>query len=177
MRQMLIVTALGCVFLLPGCIVPLPHVKRTCGNVSGTVVDAETNAPMAGARVRIVYPDGGAREARTDGRGTFRFPPKHRFHWGVVIGIALNYSLPYDCGWHDFVYITVKADGYRPVVFPPSREHPRQAVRGFVVIHPQGDAQGECSPMGGARAWHYSAIPLQSRAATQPASRGSGLDP
>ncbi len=177
MRHLRMVGCVTCLLLLSGCVVPLVHVKQTCGPVSGAVVDARTKTPLTGADIRIMYPDGGERKARTDSRGKFRFPAKHRCHWGYLIGIALNYSLPYDCGWFDFTSITVEADGYQSVAFAPSQDRPQPMEsltgehddpRGFVTIRPKGDAQGKWSVFGSARSWRYPAIQLPRRATTQP---------
>jgi hypothetical protein len=71
--------------------------------------------------VEIYYPDGGHRETLTDDAGRFRFGSKYRFHWGYLIGVALNYSLPYDCGWWDFSVLTIDAPGYDSIcVLGPS---------------------------------------------------------
>lgn len=111
-RRVLALTLISVV--CTGCIVPLPHIKKTCGPIQGTVVNEETKSPVQGAELNIYYPDGGHRRAFTDGAGEFRFSSKYRFHYAYVIGIALNYSLPYDLGWYGFTAITVKADGYTP---------------------------------------------------------------
>jgi hypothetical protein len=62
------------------------------------VVDAETSAPVAGAKVRLHYPGPeSGREVETvttDSQGLFVVPSSYRQHWGVFVGIALNHSLP-----------------------------------------------------------------------------------
>jgi hypothetical protein len=148
-----------------GCVIPFPHIKQTSGPVEGVVVDGVTGEPLQGATVCVAYPDGGTREALTDTAGRFRFGSKHRFHWGYVFGVALNYSLPYDCGWHDFNYVVVEADGYRPVAFSPSSEPwpPGNTIEHYlhnspasVRIQPQNSADDRSHP----RSWHYPSIPL-----------------
>ena len=82
MRNLWLFILLSGIACMGGCIVPFPHVKKTCGPIEGTVVDARTNIPISNATVRAYYPDGGDRSTRTDEAGKFRFAAKCRFHWG-----------------------------------------------------------------------------------------------
>ena len=150
-----------------GCILPVPHVKRTCHPVAGTVLDGRTRVPVADAAVHICYPDGGQRTTRTGPAGRFRFPAKHRFHWGYLFGVALNYSLPYDCGWFDFTAVTVDAPGYRPVRFLPTKEHRfavdasvrDPALAHYTIIHPT-PGRPVTHPLPSDWTWTYPAILL-----------------
>ncbi len=153
-----------------GCVVPFPHVKQTCGPVDGKVVDSRTGRPVCGATVRIRYPDGDARETHTDDQGRFEFGRKYRLHWGVMIGIALNYSLPYDIGWFDFSDILIEAEGHRTVVFKPSPDHDwsEEYVQSCIqphwpgcrTIQPPSTGRGDFSSEDSSQGWSYPRIPL-----------------
>jgi len=109
---------------LTGCVLPLPHIKHTCGTIDGTVIDEHSRQPIKDAEVKVSYPDGGQRKTQTDAAGRFHFPSKHRFHWGYVFGVALNYSLPNDCGWFAFSTVTIEAEGYESILFCADPDHP-----------------------------------------------------
>lgn len=105
---------LSVVFVLfgSGCIIPFPHVKQTCSAIRGIVVDETTRQPIENASINIYYPDGGSRKTKTDPRGYFAFSTKYRFHWGVLFGVALNHSLPFDEYRNGFSSLVIEADGY-----------------------------------------------------------------
>ena len=157
---------------LGGCVLPIPHVKKTCGTIEGALLDGDSLRPVEDAKVQAYYPDGGHREKRTDAAGRFDFGSKYRFHWGYLFGVALNYSLPYDIGWWDFSVLTVDAPGYEPIcLFGPSpegvvmeRERPEWVV-GYRSVEP------EVVHMG--RDWVYPVIFL-TPAERPPSNRGSG---
>jgi hypothetical protein len=95
-----------------GCIIPCPHFKQTCSEIQGIVVDEQTKAPVSNASININYVDGGSRETKTDQKGYFLLSPKYRFHWGILFGVALNHSLPFDEYMGSFSEITIEAEGY-----------------------------------------------------------------
>jgi len=112
-----------CIVTLPvflnGCILPIPHFKKTSGPLCGYIVTHDPNVPVTNAHILVSYPDGGFRETTTNEQGYFSFPKKIRFHWGVMIGIALNYSLPYDMYINTYSELTVNADGFNErYIFP-----------------------------------------------------------
>lgn len=108
------VFCLSVVFVLfcSGCIIPFPHVKKTCSAIRGIVVDETTKQPIENASINIYYPDGGSRKTKTDPKGYFAFSTKYRFHWGVLFGVALNHSLPCDHYINGFSSLIINADGY-----------------------------------------------------------------
>lgn len=132
-----------------GCIIPYPHIKQTCGPVNGIVVDDVEKAPIANARLSIAYPDGGKRTTKTDANGYFSFPAKHRFHWGILFGVALNHSLPFDGYVPGFTVLNVSADGYTMrSVYPDFRRHLHDRVDDPCVLYIKVDS------------WEGSFIPL-----------------
>jgi hypothetical protein len=150
-----------------GCIIPFPHIKQTCGSIEGIIVDQETRSPIVNAHVKVLYPDGGTKEAKTDEDGMFYFSSKHRFHWAFVFGVALNYSLPYDLRWCDFQIIMIEADGYFPVCFFPDRgiwskqiEDKSELPQQYHRIQVESRIEGESNPMGSDTNWSYPEIPL-----------------
>lgn len=70
--------------LLSGCIIPYPHTSERSSEVSGTVLDARTRAPIKGAEVIQSQDPGPAlgktRRRTTDEAGRFRFRASHNFH-------------------------------------------------------------------------------------------------
>lgn len=112
-------------FFCCGCIIPCPHIKQTCEPVNGIVVDEADKTPVENARLSIAYPDGGKRTTKTDTNGHFSFPAKHRFHWGILFGVALNHSLPFDCYAPGFTVLNISAEGYTMrTAYPDFRRHP-----------------------------------------------------
>jgi len=83
---------------LPGCVLPIPHQSVERRGLGGRVIDGRTEAPVAGATVRLHYPspDSGSmvEAVTTDSQGLFAVPTTHELHWGVFVGVAGNHSLP-----------------------------------------------------------------------------------
>jgi hypothetical protein len=73
--------------LVTGCF-PYPHTTRRSSEVSGTVLDARTRAPIKGAKV--VQSEGGTvdspetRTRTTDAAGHFRLKVSHNFHLAII---------------------------------------------------------------------------------------------
>jgi hypothetical protein len=67
--------------------------------LSGRVVDARTIKGVSGANVSAQFVAHGVSEgsltATTDASGRFHIPGDYQYHWGYLIGIALNYPLPH----------------------------------------------------------------------------------
>lgn len=153
-----------------GCILPFPHVKQTCGEIQGHVVDAKTKLPIQQAKVSVCYPDGDDRSTSTDAGGNFHFGSKYRFHYAVVIGIALNYSVPYDMGWNDFSVITIDAPGYQSICFYPRdgrlgyrspHVKPLPLLDPYSVVDPLATTnRGTSSAMDSDTNWEYPAIEM-----------------
>ena len=76
--------------------------------VSGTVLDARTGAPVAGAAVSVapVRGDDPVGTATTVTDGSFRVPPRR--HWGVYIVPGDVFALPFT--------LSVQHDGYQQAV-------------------------------------------------------------
>lgn len=85
----------GCLSAFPwlsGCIVPYPHTTLRAPEVSGTVLDARTGAPIKG--VQVVQGESPStwgskpkrRTATTDASGRFVLPKSHNYHWGIGSG-------------------------------------------------------------------------------------------
>jgi len=106
-------------FVSGGCIIPFPHVKKTCDPLCGNVVDSDANHPIKNATIEIRYPDGGCRKTNTNEYGSFYFSKKTRFHWGILFGVALNHSLPFDCYHEGFTFLKVDAEGYETLLVYP----------------------------------------------------------
>ena len=92
-------TALTTTLLCGGCVLPIPSRTTVRQGLSGRVVDSRTTKGIAGATVSSQFVthhrSGGSLTATTDSSGRFRIPGDYQYHWGYLIGIALNYPLPY----------------------------------------------------------------------------------
>ena len=92
-------TLLTTALLCGGCVLPIPSRTTVRQGLSGRVVDSQTTKGVAGASVSSEFVSHGRRAgsltATTDSAGRFRVPGDYRYHWGYLIGVALNYPLPY----------------------------------------------------------------------------------
>jgi hypothetical protein len=69
--------------LMVGCLIPYPHTSVRSPEFSGRVVDAETHAPISGAKIWVIgHPQ---TSCETDATGRFRLKETHNFHVGVVV--------------------------------------------------------------------------------------------
>ena len=132
-----------------GCVIPCPHIKQTCGPVNGMVMDDVEKTPIANARLSIAHPDGGKRTTKTDANGYFSFPAKYRFHWGILFGVALNHSLPFDGYAPGFTSLDISAEGYTMrTAYSDFWRHPDDRVYDPSVLYLKVDS------------WEGSFIPL-----------------
>jgi hypothetical protein len=110
---------LGCVVIgCSGCILPVPHTRVHSYGVTGQVVSATTQEPLADASVIAMdQPD---HPAHCDKAGRFRLHPKRGWHAAYCIGPVCESLLP---GW-DVSYpgrcIQVSAPGYATADFTVS---------------------------------------------------------
>jgi hypothetical protein len=92
-------TSFAVTLLCSGCVLPIPSRTTVRQGLSGRVVDSRSIKPIAGASISVQYVthncSAGTQTATTDSFGRFRIPGDHQYHWGYLIGIALNYPLPY----------------------------------------------------------------------------------
>ena len=110
------VAALAC----GGCVFPCPSTTRIAPAIEGCIIDAHTRAPVPGALVEHRYDDQIGRRATTDDDGRFRIGPLDQFHWGYLVGIALNYPVPY---WK--VFPATPAETRLIVTHPDYQSHER----------------------------------------------------
>lgn len=101
-----------------GCILPVPHTRMHAFGVTGQVVSATTDDPVANASVTsIEQPQD---QAQCDRSGRFRLHPKRGWHAAYCIGPICESLLP---GW-DMTYpgraIRVSAPGYATADFAVS---------------------------------------------------------
>ena len=73
---------------LSGCMIPYPHTTMRSEEITGTVIDSRTGAPVEGAKV-VQRAFNGAREGKirartTDSLGHFRLRATHNFHLATV---------------------------------------------------------------------------------------------
>jgi hypothetical protein len=88
-------------FSLVGCVLPFP--SRTCirDGVTGRVVDARTERPVAAATVTVVYAQSplyeqsSEQQVATTRTGEFRVPSEYQQHWLYIFGVALNHTWPH----------------------------------------------------------------------------------
>ena len=115
--QLVILAALAAATCLAtGCILPLPHMRTTWGPIDGHIEEAGSRGPVANAEVEVLYADGGRETTTTKNDGSWSLSAKKRFCWGILVGVALNHSLPYpNCTLARRVDINVSAPGYRPL--------------------------------------------------------------
>lgn len=155
-----------------GCILPVPHIKQTCGRTDGVVIDAVSHRPVHSAELVVRHPDGGEFKARTDDAGRFSFPAKHCFHWGYLFGVALNYSLPYDCGWFGHAGMTVEHADYNPAYVVPPVACPAGRVegpelRGHRRLEPVWRFTGTPTVWGSNADWSFEQIAITPRCTTK----------
>ena len=75
-----------------GCLViPVPHSRTWAPSREGLVVDANTGAPVANARVCSIHEKG--KSAKTDVNGRFRLPPAKSWHGAYMCAIPVSFSL------------------------------------------------------------------------------------
>jgi hypothetical protein len=74
-----------CALPLPSGCMPYPHRTLRSWEVSGTVLDARTGAPIKGAKVvqSEDSPRPESRQTTTDAAGRFVLPTSYNFHWAV----------------------------------------------------------------------------------------------
>ena len=103
--------AIGC----GGCILPVPHTRVHAYGVTGQVVSATTQEPLANAS--IIATDQPDQPARCDKAGRFRLHPKRGWHAAYCIGPVCESLLP----GRDVTYpgrcIRVSAPGYATADF------------------------------------------------------------
>jgi hypothetical protein len=140
-----------------GCVLPIPHFKQTCGPIEGAVFDAKTRRPLRSVCVSAHYPDGGELRTLTDETGRFCLPSKHRFHCGFMFGVALNYSLPYDCGWYNFNRVDLAREGYQLAYLELPREDLPPQARVATVSTEGHKVEAQPERIGGrGDLWHSS---------------------
>jgi hypothetical protein len=89
--------------LAGGCILPIPHLDKTCGAIDGRVLDKATGLPIAGAEVSVAYDEGAPTTKVTGVDGGFHFGAKYEF-WPIL------YIGPRDCMYS--CVLRVKAAGF-----------------------------------------------------------------
>ena len=105
---------------LSGCVVLVPHRRVHAAGMEARVVDAETTAPVVGAKVSS--PDGSRVLATTDAEGHFGIPAQYGWHGAYLIGPVSYSLLPH----FDMPYprppLKIDASGYRSRVIQPYDE-------------------------------------------------------
>jgi hypothetical protein len=76
----------GCIWFGPGYATLDPHrsIERRSPEVSGTVLDEQTHAPVQGAR--IFFTDHPELKSRSGETGAFRINESHTLYWGSIYG-------------------------------------------------------------------------------------------
>lgn len=105
---------LSAIPLLSGCVIPYPHTTLRSKEVTGTVLDARTRAPIKGARVvQSEHSINGAkpktRATTTNASGRFKLPTSHNFHLAIGSGGERFEDLP---PGHVYEEVTIFSPGY-----------------------------------------------------------------
>jgi hypothetical protein len=87
--------------LLTGClVVPIPHTTVRATGIEGTVLDARTHAPIAGALIyRTEHPEA---SCHTDSSGHFLLKEIRNWHYAKVLGAGGESHLPDQEYWSDY---------------------------------------------------------------------------
>ena len=122
---------------LAGCVLPVPHRRLHSAGMEATVVDADTTAPVDGAKVS--RPDGSRVLATTDSDGHFEIPAQYGWHGAYLVG-PISYSLlPH----FDIPYprppLKIDATGYQSQTIQPYDEMlpDRRAGQAMIRLQPE----------------------------------------
>lgn len=88
-----ILLSLVLMLVMTGCIVPIPHTQTARTEYEGWVTDAATGEPISNAVVRVLYEEIGEFTVCTDSQGHCKIPRVVSWHFAVLIGIPMSYSL------------------------------------------------------------------------------------
>ena len=97
-------------FLAAGCKVYYPHTTLKAPAISGTVVDASTHAPIAGAKIsRAQHPQS---MCVSDANGRFKLGKLHNWHYAVEYNLEEGIDLPEGENWLFETSVTVSQTNY-----------------------------------------------------------------
>lgn len=94
---------------MAGCTVYYPHTTLQAGAICGTVVDASSDAPIAGAKIsRAQHPEA---MCESDANGRFTLKKLHNLHYAVTYGFETVSDVPAGENWFE-TSVTVSQTNY-----------------------------------------------------------------
>jgi hypothetical protein len=124
MRYFIRLSFLLCSLALSGClIVPIPHERLHEVGIKGRIIDADSHAPVAAAKVEDTIDATKFTYSVID--GTFTLKPVYGMHGAYVLAGVSSSTFPSFDAPSSTRTITIIAPGYRSLTVPLQRAEPR----------------------------------------------------